>query len=125
MPRKIRLRSRQVGEQALFQVPGAPVLVAYGTIAIEAAMPFAARPGNGDGPSIVVGIIRDSRHRRWCLGVAYGGGALTWLSSYQRCKQAEDQIERVVQAAQQGCLADAEGLAALVRELAEDGDGQP
>ena len=122
MAGKIRLRRRQVGEQALFRVAGAPALVAYGTVALESAMARAVPRHDEGAPTIVIGIVRDGRPKRWCLGVAYGG-AFTWVGSFQRCRQAEEQIERVVQAAQQGRLADAEGLAGLVRELAADGDG--
>ncbi len=108
--------------QDIYRLAGAPVLVAYGTVAITEALARAAAGPDAGQPLTVVGILRHPRSRCWCVGVARAGDPLTWVSAHRLLKTAETQIARIGQAVQHGDRRDATGWSRLLPALAAEGD---
>ena len=78
------------------------VLVACGTLTIDAARCRAAQTLTSDRHLLVVGIAHAAVANCWYLGLARPGAALTWISVHRSKREVEHQVDLVVRAAQVG-----------------------
>ena len=98
--------------------------MAYGTINIAEAIERAQRAAARGECAIVVGITRfaAAHHGCWHVCLSWQGGPVSWVSAHRLKQSAEEQIERVCQAVQQGRLANDTQFAVLQQQLAAYGE---
>ena len=97
---------------------GLQVVVACGTLNVEAARTRAAHAAAGGRLMIVIGIVRSAVSRCWYLGLARQGEPLTWISVHRRKRDAEQQMQLVLRADQEDDLRDADAWEHLLHDLA-------
>ena len=98
------------------------VTVAYGTVNIERALALAKERHTRGHTPLVVGIVRYARGKCWWLGIAHPRTALEWVSAYRLRQQADAQIPVIERAVAEGALRDGARLAALLQDLAAEGE---
>ena len=79
----------------IYRVGQVPLVVAYGQLAIAHALAVARSDAGAAGRQLVVGIVRTTAPRQWCLGLAHPDGTLTWLGQHQLLREAEAHVGAV------------------------------
>lgn len=117
MAGKLRQSVKRVSTSEIYRVQKAPVLIAYGTVAIEEAVVL-ARDYVGPEPGMVVaGITRQGNPKRWHFGLSYRGETFAWISTFRLLNETDDHIAHVVEAAREGRIQDNVAIAELIAEL--------
>ena len=97
---------------------GLQVVLVCGTLNIEAQRLRAARAAAGGRLTIVVGIVRSALSNCWYVGLARQGGPLAWVSAHRLKRDAEEQVQLVLYADQEGDLRDDATWQRLLHDLA-------
>ncbi len=105
----------------IYRVGHPPMLVAYGRLAVEHALTIACGATEGDVLPLVVGIVRATSPRQWCVALAQADGSLTWIGMHRLLTEAEAQVRQLDEAFRQHNAADPASFATLVAELRESG----
>jgi hypothetical protein len=79
-----------------FQMPDAPILVAYGTVALAAAQDYAAGRVTAGQALLVIGIIRMHSPRGWQVGCGQSKETFRWVSTHPLLKDAEAQVSDII-----------------------------
>ena len=108
---------RLASPHEIYRVGHPPMLVAYGRLAVEHALTIACGATEGDVLPLVVGIVRATSPRQWCVGVAQADGSLTWIGMHRLLMEAEAQVRQLGEAFRQHNAADPASFAMLAAEL--------
>jgi hypothetical protein len=112
---------RLVSPHEIYRAGHPPVLVAYGRLAIEHALVVARGAAVGEMLPLVVGIVRTTSPRQWCVGLAHADGDLTWIGMHRLLAEAEAQVGQIGEAFRQHNAADPASFATLLTELMASG----
>jgi hypothetical protein len=113
---------RLTSPHEIYRVGQPPLLVAYGRLAVEHALAVARRAAVAAELPMVVGIVRTTAPRQWCLGLAQTDGTLTWIGRHPLLTAAEAQVHEVAAIMRQYPRADPAAVASLVAALTASGD---
>jgi hypothetical protein len=117
MAGKLRQSVKRVSTSEIYRVQKAPVLIAYGTVAIEEAVVLARNYAGPEPGMVVAGITRQGNPKRWHFGLSYRGEQFAWVSTFRLLNETDDQIAHVVEAAREGRIQDNASIVELVAEL--------
>jgi hypothetical protein len=92
-----------VGSSTFWSVKGAPLVVAYGSDALAAAIVW-AHDAAANASVTIIGIVRFASIKRWRVAVAPPGHEPIWVSQHHRRTEAEAQVKTVKEALQHGPL---------------------
>ena len=93
--------SRAIGRWKVYQAPGAPILVAYGTLAVEEALERAAAVQAGQA-LLVIGIMRVHAPHCWQVGLGQSTETFRWVRTYPLLKDAEAHVRQIIAGIRQG-----------------------
>jgi hypothetical protein len=122
MAGKLRQSVKRVSTSEIYRVQKVPVLIAYGTVAIEEAVKLARDYVGPESGMIVLGITRQGNPKRWHFGLSYRGEQFRWIATFRLLNETDDQIAYVVEAAREGRIQDHVSVAELIAELTSEAE---
>lgn len=117
MAGKLRQSVKRVSTSEIYRVQKVPVLIAYGTVAIEEAVVLARDFVGSERGMLVVGITRQGNPKRWHFGLSYRGEKFAWIQTFRLLNETDDHIAHVVDAMREGRIEDVAGVEELIAEL--------
>ena len=87
---------RAIGRWKVFHAPDAPILVAYGTMALAEAQERAAAAAQAGHPLLVIALIPLHAPQGWQVGVGESPETFRWVSTHHLLKDAEAQARQII-----------------------------
>jgi hypothetical protein len=87
---------RAIGRWKVFHAPDAPILVAYGTMALAEAQERAAAAAHAGQGLLVIAIMPVHAPRGWQVGVGASQETFRWVSTHQLLKDAEAEARQII-----------------------------
>jgi hypothetical protein len=87
---------RAIGRWKVFQAPDAPILVAYGTLALAEAQERAAAAAHAGQTPLVIAIVPVHAPQGWQVGVGARPETFRWVSTHHLLKDAEAQARQII-----------------------------
>jgi hypothetical protein len=87
---------RAIGRWKVFHAPDAPILVAYGTLALAEAQERAAAAAHAGQTPLVIAIVPVHAPQGWQVGVGARPETFRWVSTHHLLKDAEAQARQII-----------------------------